>query len=1169
MIRTRRFRLSLLLSAAVAASAWFPFPVPAGLSDSLLGGLELDGRPLTGSMREARFRWGTGSLIVRGLELRSPDRLLLAVDRADLRLDLRPWSTTRFRPRRVAASGVFLGLRPEDLERLRGGTGGPPDLAPLILAVEDARAELPLADGRTLRAELPEASGLLSRHRTRLRGRLVSPYGLTAEFRFAADHGFADWTLDLSCDDRDLRDRGHLPIAASAQAASCRLRARIRPDDLIADLDLGGFRLALTDPPLEVRIPRFRARGRLGAGLDLAAQVLAGPLAATVGGWLRRGADGRLELRLEGASDGPWKIDDDLRVWLQRLDPTTAEVFAALGLEGAPEVRLALDWRSGEPLRPVAHAAFREVRATYRGFLEADGDRPSFDYPAEAMRGDFVAAGPRFLVRAAGRAGDGTVGGWATVRVGPGPAEIVADLHGSAIPIDPRITRAVTGTPELSRVWRELGGPSGGTADFELMLRRPFGVRDVGLLLRARAEGVGLRPNFLPLPARAERVELEWSPGRAAFLGQASVLGGRVALQGRLQAVAGHELPRIEIQARSETALEPDEAARRVLEGFLDLPEGFAQAGAEGPAQVEASFLRDGNGRLSARIDWLGAGADLSWAPTGTRWEGVRGRIVVVRADRTTLVAAPRLEATCCGGASLASFTVAAGDPVLPPPTGLVRLRDLGVAPSTEAFARRILGLAPDTARDWTGSLDLALAFDPLRPSRNRGWVEFHPLSVRLQDEEAGSRPLVDLRGRLRIEDSTVPAGELEAVLPEGGGRLRRIGIVPDPSGTLVDLVVDTEPIPLQPDLITGLSPGAWAAFERVGLRGRAAARNLRLRLFLGDEISFALAGGLLLDRIAVEAAPRLRDGRARLEIEEFQWNGPEDWSGRMELADGGGILAGLTLGDASGDLVLTPKRARFDRFQASLLGGRVGTAPAADPAAGDGWLEFGLTPEAPLSYRVVLEDLRLARVREELGLGGDLAGRLSGELAFRSPTPSPLDYSGRGRLEVEGGALGNVPVLATMWRVAGIRPPVFDRGTIEFRADPVRSRGRIRIDRFELHHDLLEVNGKGWIGLDGYLDLKATVRTLSFLTRLPLVRDLVDLLVEQDVYGPIERPQVRQRALSKVSDPNPGRVPFPLWVPELEPTDWRLSPALPPVAPPAPPPENGPAPADAGAREN
>ena len=138
---------------------------------------------------------------------------------------------------------------------------------------------------------------------------------------------------------------------------------------------------------------------------------------------------------------------------------------------------------------------------------------------------------------------------------------------------------------------------------------------------------------------------------------------------------------------------------------------------------------------------------------------------------------------------------------------------------------------------------------------------------------------------------------------------------------------------------------------------------------------------------------------------------------------------------------------------------------------------------------------------------------------------------------------------------MANLAPPIFERGRVEFRADPGSSRGRLRVDRFELHHPLLEVRGKGWVGLDSTLNLKATVRTLSFLTRLPLVRDVVDLFLEQDVYGPLDRPRIRQRALGKMADPLPDRLPFPLWIPTFERADWRLSPALPATL--DPPPEN------------
>ncbi|MCH2112602.1 MAG: hypothetical protein MK213_07070, partial [Planctomycetes bacterium] len=193
---------------------------------------------------------------------------------------------------------------------------------------------------------------------------------------------------------------------------------------------------------------------------------------------------------------------------------------------------------------------------------------------------------------------------------------------------------------------------------------------------------------------------------------------------------------------------------------------------------------------------------------------------------------------------------------------------------------------------------------------------------------------------------------------------------------------------------------------------------------------------------------------------------------------------------------------------------------------------------------------------RRELNLPGALSGRVQGELDFSSTSPSPLDYSGVGSLTIEDGYLGTVPVLSALWESGGIQPPTFKSGKLLFKAHPKKHYGRIRLEEFDLHHDLLTVTGQGWLGMDGYLDLKATLR--SGLVPIigwgiPLISDLFfDPLVEQDVFGPLDRPIVRQRVLHKLTESNQKRIPLLLSFPILEREDWQRSPAWPPLISPS-----------------
>ncbi len=1149
MIRTRRARLSLLLAVLVGVSAWFPFPVPEAWSGALLEDLRLGEEPVEVRTEQLTLRWGTGSLIVRGLTARTPQRLLLGAERADLRLDLRPWSPHFLRPRAADLAGIELGLLPDDLARLRpAGSDATFEPPPVELRLRDVAARMPFPDGRVLELALPAAEGLLSPSGSRIRGRAVTAYGLSAEFWFRAGEGFRDWVVDLRGSAEALEDRGHLPWPA--RAGACEAALRVDADDVLARLDFRELTLQVPEPAVELRAPRLLLEGSLRRGMRAEVEFGAGPVTLSGEAWLRQPGDAPLELRLEAASPQPVVIGPELIAYLRTVEATTAEAFDALELRGAVPLRVALDWRAGEAPRAAAHSAFEDFACTYRGFLEDDGDRPSFPYPATGMRGDIAAAGPRLLIQADGRVGEGTVGGWCTVGIGRGPAEVLLDLQGSALPVDARVTSAASGTPALSAVWRELGGPSSGSADFELFVRSPSGSTDAGLRIDATATGTRVRPGFLPIEAEAEEVRLSWMPGLAEFDGVVRTLGGRVALDGRFESAAGEELPAARVRAHSLSPLTPSAPERRVLESFLQLPRGFAGFELAGSAGLSGSFLRTGAGELQALLRWDGADAELRWLPLGTTWSRLRGTVTVVRAGEATSVHAPLLQCSCSGGALEASGELAVGLPAAAASRALVQVRGLRVEEESERLARRIVGLSEDSRVDWSGEVDLAVELDPLAPERNRGWVELRPLVAQEAGAEAASG--VSLSGRLQLRDDRIVDGRLVSATPAGDFRLRRFSLEREDGATRLQARVDSEGVELGESFAALLSPEAWQAFQRIGLGGRVAADDLQLRLLVTDgEPEFSLTGGLLLDGVRVFGPPRMEAGSGRLDVESFRWAGAQDYAGRLRLQDGAVVVSGVSLTEAAGTVELDGTDVTLRGFSAALLGGAVRT----DEGEERGHLRLGLSKEAPIDYLLFLDGVRLRQLREELGLGGDLAGSVRGRLEFRSDSPSPLDYAGAGWLEVEQGALGAVPVLSRMWRVANLAPPIFERGRVEFRADPGSSRGRLRVDRFELHHPLLEVRGKGWVGLDSTLNLKATVRTLSFLTRLPLVRDVVDLFLEQDVYGPLDRPRIRQRALGKMADPLPDRLPFPLWTPTFERADWRLSPALPATL--DPPPEN------------
>ena len=150
--------------------------------------------------------------------------------------------------------------------------------------------------------------------------------------------------------------------------------------------------------------------------------------------------------------------------------------------------------------------------------------------------------------------------------------------------------------------------------------------------------------------------------------------------------------------------------------------------------------------------------------------------------------------------------------------------------------------------------------------------------------------------------------------------------------------------------------------------------------------------------------------------------------------------------------------------------------------------------------------------------------------------------------IEVSNGRLSEVPVLKQIWGALGIDPPVFRDGVMRFRMD---GDSRVRISKLKLDHDLLDIQGKGWVHMDGSLEMKFGLRQVRLLlgipvTDLPLISHIFDLFTEQDVYGPVDNLHVSTRSMRKILGQDLPRPPFPLWLPDRRQRERGLSPAIP-----------------------
>ncbi len=1159
-MRTFRLLFGAGFSLLLAGSAWVPIPLPRELVRRRIEAALPPELGITATVGKARIRWGSGRMVLENLSLQGGDGFSLVLDRLDLQAGLLPGAPGFLEPRSLVLHAPVLELDRAFLEHLpRGGETLSLPRLPFrvekgILRWTEAGLKVPLE------ARFPQLEGILEPRGLQLRGTAGLPGGLSVRAWIASSQGFERWILDLAGEAAplDLEGTG-IDALATCRAESLSLRAHLEGgrnglqaarvegrladlggDFLGADLDCRGFHLDVS--------------GSLTAAIEVhGGGTFAGIPLEVQGSFLRNPA-GDLRLRLRGSTE-PVPIDEPLLERIAKLDEGTAEAFRALELRGDLASGFVFRWDSRGPLRWVAHVPVRDFGSTYRGFLEDDGARPAFPYPIRGLAGDFTLAGLRALADLHGSMGAGRFTTRGSMEFGDGPAGIHLDVGIEGLPVDEEVHEAARGVPGLLEIWEDLGVPRGGRLDLDIFLRRPLLASRVEVSMDGLLSECQFLPAFLPVRSHLLQTRLRWRPGLARFQGEVEALGSRVAFNGHLAEAEGEDLPSVAVRITGAD-LQPKKEEWPILQDSLELPEIFSRLELSGPNHLEVFFRRPAGRPLPQIFARAGLAGDSlvlhiphpSEGKMDLRISQLAGPVTVARHGAWSALAAPGITGTLAGNGFAASMVNVSG-------RGSRWNRfwgtvpDFDVSPELSDLAGILSpALGEDLAGlDLSGRLAFSASLDLEDPASLEGFLKLDPLELK---SAAGETAATRLQGDVYFSGSGARSRLLELENPAGRLLLHDLSATPSGEETRIHARLETAGgIDVNDFFADLLSKDAWAAFQRIGFRGRVRSPGLGvdLRLPPDGQPSFSATGELGITGLRIEGPPRLRNGSGTLALRSFTWKGPEDFQAELTLSGGQVRLNDLRTSSFHGEINFDPREVVFHHFSADVLGGRILTH-GKDPKGRDeeGEIRMGLTPQAPLRTLLHLEDLSLARMRDELNLGGSLGGRVGGRLDFRSASPDPLDYKGRGQLEIEGGVLGQVPVLSSMWRFAGVEPPQFQSGLLRFRSDPAKNRGWIRIDEFVLDHPLLKVKGEGWIGLDGYLRMKATVRTISFLTGLPLIGDIFDLFVEQDVRGPIERPVVSQRAFGKISGSSKEQHPFPLWLPDIPSGDWRISPVLP-----------------------
>ncbi|MGB0953674.1 MAG: hypothetical protein ACPG31_10640 [Planctomycetota bacterium] len=1141
-------RCSILITGLLLISAYVPLPLPIGLINKAIA---LRAPELELAAEGAWIRWGRGEVALADLRLKHEDVDRARVDRLEAFLDLRPWSKAVGKPIRLqieqADGDMHLGVI-ESLSKLRSNDA---EAFPMQLSITDSALRWTDEEEHLYQIADVQADGYLSPGGSRLALHANALLPLAGDFALYADAGedLNNWSVALGTEasvveDWALLDHEDLPWSdAQMRLYTVAKGTGAELEDFVISGAVSCNDLRYT--PLELAVSDFTLEfeGDLDQGFRLRAdgRETHGTFRGLGGVTLDEDWMPQVHFRAEGVG---LQADAEVVQWLQDNLPNIGEIVAGLEPRGGAHVGFTADWEQAMGLEWALHVDAAGAGVTFRGLEDEEGNRVSVPYPATVRSGDMITDGNLLLY--AGMADVGTAGrAWSTGGFDFRPeddVEFALDVIAEDIPLDNRITHALSGNPEIARLWRELGSPQSGTAGLEVQVR--YVDQELGLAIRGDARNVDATPSLLPLPIHGDNVWFEWIPGHARFGGLLRAVGGDLTLSGDVQEAAEEGVDPILRMTLHGRGAAPSTQELNTLASYLRLPKEIASFPVVGDMRYDLQMILPlGEGQPHFLSGFTFNEAMMSWADMGLVFTPLHGQGGVAVHGEDYLISLPRTWSEVNGGNLRASLAVSSF-PEMSRVTAVGRALDID--------SDLLLRLQDFTGQEpwgqhiaWGGKADLRATLDPTSPEDFRARVDLKPLTLGVSEGEEQS--VFTLKGAVHLYPAGFTADVLRFSGPDVNLGVREVVGAFDQDVLSLQALLDsrsavsmTSRLPLLADAET------LAAIEAIGLDGKIRADALRVDALIPDGglPTFTAKGGLILEDVTVQGVSPVSDGHASVQVQRAWWTSAQDFGARLEMQDGTGRLGEVKLEDASARVAISPESIQLTDLEVSLLGGRLlsqGVDQEGEPV--QGFLSLGLDSKAPISLRLFAEDLDLERMRRELDLRGSLAGKVDGYLQLSSPTPDPTFARGEGRFTIENGVLGTVPVLRSIWAFAGVRPPVFDAGELAFR---MNGRGRVVVDTLTLDHDLLEVKGEGSIDLDTNLNMKVTLRTFSLLGRLPLLRDIIDLLIEQQVYGPAEAPIIRQRAVGKLGGGEFKRPPFPLWVPTPPRPDWRVSPIVP-----------------------
>ncbi|MCB9913780.1 MAG: hypothetical protein H6828_01365 [Planctomycetes bacterium] len=939
--------------------------------------------------------------------------------------------------------------------------------------------------------------------------------------------------------------------------------ARLQPPDGLAPLEDLGVRLALDyDPAAGGEIDEL-ASWRGGGAFS------AGWAEQRFEGGLRLGRSARPGTLLESWVHAP-RVDVEAP-GLLALKPRALlirNLFDSLRPQGAVDAEVAFafrdGWTPGAALAPYLEYAVRvvprgELSGAWSGWVlpeEPDLIPLAFPMPASAQRGAVLFARnarfPRralldvdFTVRHA--AGDGrvTYQMW-TNRIdmppfAPGYGREESDLvvRVPRLLLDERTAEYMQGlrqVPELATLFDDYG-IAGGEAEAALRVstraQRPEPMVDV----QVRVRDVDAAWAELPVPVRDLRgsvhvIEDGRGTGEVSYeMAGTSASAPELRLRGRQRhsgPVGQRGVPRaleldvLALEARDVDVLGDD--FQVLAEHQPEVAQAVAEFDPRGRADVALSSAFDGvRPRRGALEVTPRPGMTLLPRAFPVETHDVRGRVLVeLVEDGAEVTTTTRVAPLAGAWNDEVEVSLMATFPSAAPARGVVRAA--GLRPDDAALRGKLaVAMETDPARveaeigelGLSGVVEAEHEFElPLEADApQRGAHTFHLRDNTLR--QPGGLVLEDLGGTLRFEDGVLSADVVRATLERTAIALRDLRVTSGEAGLALDADLDAERLALARPLLRQFLDEATVAtlVDEFDFRGAVdlAAARLALRREPDGELEVMLSGnGTLSDVYAAVGLP-VTIRSAHFDLEEFVLSGGElrTWG---RVSDLYGLVLDRDLSQASMLLSYYGSRFSVETLEGALCHGRIGAARQDESSTELVRPVFSVDLRPPYAFQtgLAIQNLDVGLLLEDV-FASNLAnkGQASGELRLSGELADLLSITGRGWGEVRDSVLWSVPVLRDLFTQLGYdATAVFDDMSARFRVQD----GVILMEDMVVHSPLLNLSGRGTLGLDGALhhDLQVKYALMDKAGPLgSLIHLLQNTLLSVAIRGDMERPRV------------------------------------------------------------